>query len=36
MDSDDIELVKQKVHAAEHMLLPWVIRDLANGTIQSR
>ena len=33
MDSDDIELVKQKVHAAEHMLLPWVIRDLANGTI---
>jgi len=36
MDSDDIELVKQNVHAAEHMLLPWVIRDLANGTIQSR
>ena len=33
MNSDDLELVKQKVHAAEHMLLPWVIRDLANGTI---
>mgnify|MGYP000915448359 FL=1 len=33
MDGDNLELVKQKIHAAEHMLLPWVIRDLANGTI---
>ena len=33
MDGDNLELVEQKVHAAEHMLLPWVIRDLANGTI---
>ena len=33
MTDDVLELVKQKVHAAEHMLLPWVIRDLANGTI---
>jgi phosphoribosylglycinamide formyltransferase-1 len=33
MDGDNLELLKQKIHAAEHMLLPWVIRDLANGTI---
>lgn len=33
MDGDNLDLVKQKIHAAEHMLLPWVIRDLANGTI---
>ena len=33
MSDDVLELVKQKVQAAEHMLLPWVIRDLANGTI---
>ena len=33
MDGDNLELVKQKIHAAEHMLLPWVIRDLAHGTI---
>jgi len=33
MDGDHLDLVKQKIHAAEHMLLPWVIRDLANGTI---
>ena len=28
MNGDVLELVKQKVNAAEHMLLPWVIRDL--------
>lgn len=33
MDGDVLELVKQKVNAAEHMLLPWVIRDLAIGVI---
>jgi phosphoribosylglycinamide formyltransferase-1 len=33
MDGDVLELVKQKVNAAEHMLLPWVIRDLASGVI---
>ena len=33
MDGDNLELVEQKVQAAEHMLLPWVIKDLANGTI---
>lgn len=33
MNGDVLELVKQKVHAAEHMLLPWVIRDLATGVI---
>ena len=33
MDGDNLKLVEQKVHAAEHMLLPWVIRDLASGTI---
>lgn len=33
MNGDVLELVKQKVNAAEHMLLPWVIRDLASGVI---
>jgi len=33
MNGDTLELVKQKVHAAEHMLLPWVIRDIADGVI---
>jgi len=33
MNGDVLELVKQKVNAAEHMLLPWVIRDLAIGVI---
>ena len=33
MNGDVLELVKQKVNAAEHMLLPWVIRDLALGVI---
>lgn len=33
MDGDVLELVKLKVNAAEHMLLPWVIRDLAIGVI---
>lgn len=33
MNGDDLELVKQKVHAAEHMLLPWVIRDLDLGIV---
>ena len=33
MNGDTLELVEQKVHAAEHMILPWVIRDLANGNI---
>ncbi len=31
MNTDHLELVKQKVQAAEHILLPWVIRDLALG-----
>jgi phosphoribosylglycinamide formyltransferase 1 len=33
MNGDTLELLKQKVHAAEHMLLPWVISDLAEGVI---
>jgi len=33
MSGDTLELVKQKVHAAEHMLLPWVIKDLSLGVI---
>ena len=33
MNGDVLELVKQKGNAAEHMLLPWVIRDLAIGVI---
>lgn len=33
MSGDTLELVKQKVHAAEHMLLPWVIKDLSQGII---
>ena len=33
MNGDTLDLVKQKVHAAEHMLLPWVISDLAQGII---
>ena len=33
MNGDTFELVKQKVHAAEHMLLPWVIKDLSQGII---
>ena len=32
MDDDELPLVRQKVQAAEHILLPWVIRDLALGT----
>ena len=32
MNDDELPLVKQKVQAAEHILLPWVIRDLALGT----
>ena len=33
MNGDDLNMVKQKVQAAEHMLLPWVIRDLDMGII---
>ncbi len=33
MNGDDLNMVKQKVQAAEHMLLPWVIRDLDLGII---
>ena len=33
MNGDDLDMVKQKVQAAEHMLLPWVIRDLDLGII---
>lgn len=33
MSGDTLELVTQKVHAAEHMLLPWVIKDLSLGVI---
>ena len=33
MNGDDLNMVKQKVQAAEHMLLPWVIRDLDQGII---
>ncbi len=33
MDGDTCEIVRSKVQAAEHMLLPWVIGDLANGNI---
>jgi phosphoribosylglycinamide formyltransferase-1 len=33
MDNDVLDLVERKVHAAEHMLLPWVIRDIALGVI---
>ena len=32
MNDDELPLVRQKVQAAEHILLPWVIRDLALGT----
>jgi phosphoribosylglycinamide formyltransferase-1 len=33
MNGDDLSMVTQKVQAAEHMLLPWVIRDLDLGII---
>ena len=33
MNGDDLNMVKQKVQAAEHTLLPWVIRDLDLGII---
>ena len=33
MNGDDLNMVKEKVQAAEHMLLPWVIRDLDQGVI---
>ena len=32
MDDDELPLVRQKVQAAEHILLPWVIRDLLGTT----
>ena len=33
MDGDSFEQLTQKIQAAEHMLLPWVISDLSTGTI---
>lgn len=33
MPTDTLELLQQKIQAAEHMLLPWVILDIANGVI---
>ena len=33
MTGDTLEMVEQKVHAVEHMLLPAVIRDLSTGAI---
>ncbi len=33
MEGDTVEMVSQKIHAAEHMLLPSVIRDLSIGAI---
>ena len=33
MEGDTIEMVSQKIHAAEHMLLPSVIRSLSIGAV---
>ena len=33
MGGDTIEMVSQKIHAAEHMVLPSVIRDLSVGVV---
>ena len=33
MEGDTIEMMSQKIHAAEHMLLPAVIRDLSIGAV---
>ena len=33
MQGDTIEMMSQKIHAAEHMLLPSVIRDLSIGAV---
>lgn len=33
MPTDSLVLLQQKVQAAEHMLLPWVIQDIATGVI---
>lgn len=33
MNGDTLEKLTQKIQAAEHMLLPWVISDLSTGTI---
>jgi folate-dependent phosphoribosylglycinamide formyltransferase PurN len=33
MEGDDLEMVAARIHAAEHMLLPWVVSDLSLGNI---
>ena len=33
MEGDSLEIVTARVHAAEHMLLPWVVSDLSQGII---
>ena len=33
MPGDTLDLLEQKIHAAEHVVLPSVIRDLASGAI---
>ena len=30
MEGDNLEIVTARVHAAEHMLLPWVVSDLSH------
>ena len=32
MEGDDLEMVAARIHAAEHMLLPWVVSDLSIET----
>ena len=34
MPGDTLESVENKVRAAEHMLLPWVLADIANGILE--
>ena len=33
MPGDTLDLLEQKIHAAEHVVLPSVIRDLAAGSL---